>query len=42
MNKNLNKPDISQGKIVIYQPASEENIQLEVRVEDESVWLTQA
>jgi len=42
MNKNLNKPDISQGEIVIYQPASEKNIQLEVRVEDESVWLTQA
>jgi len=37
-----NKPDISQGEIVIYQPTGEENIQLEVRVEDESVWLTQA
>jgi len=39
MNKNINKPDISRGEIVIYQPAGEENIQLEVRVEDESVWL---
>ena len=39
MNKNLNKPDISQGEIVIYQPTSEENIQLKVRVENESVWL---
>ena len=39
MNKNLNKPDVSQGEIVIYQPTSEENIQLKVRVENESVWL---
>lgn len=39
MNKNINKPDISKGEIVIYQQAGEENIQLEVRVEDESVWL---
>jgi len=39
MNKNINKPDISKGEIIIYQPTGEENIQLEVRVEDESVWL---
>ncbi len=39
MNKNINKPDISQGEIVIYQPTGEENVQIEVRVEDESVWL---
>jgi len=41
MNKNLNKPDISKGEIVIYQPSSSKNIHLEVRIEDESVWLSQ-
>ncbi|MFA7710686.1 MAG: RhuM family protein, partial [Candidatus Neomarinimicrobiota bacterium] len=42
MNKNFDKPDILKGEIVLYQPAGEKHIQLEVRIEDESVWLTQA
>ncbi len=29
----------NQGEIVIYQPNNTDNFQLEVRVEDESVWL---
>jgi len=39
MNKSCNKPDISKGEIVIYQSTGGENIHLEVRIEDESVWL---
>ena len=39
MNKSRNKPDISKGEIVIYQSTGGENIHLEVRIEDESVWL---
>jgi hypothetical protein len=42
MDNNLNKSDVSKGEIVLYQPAGEKHIQLEVRIEDESVWLTQA
>lgn len=41
MNKDNIKPDISKGEIVIYQPSGSENIHLEVRIEDESVWLSQ-
>lgn len=41
MNKKNIKPDISKGEIVIYQPSGSENIHLEVRIEDESVWLSQ-
>lgn len=33
---------MQQGEIVIYKTAGETNFQLEVRVEDETVWLTQA
>ncbi|MFA4921615.1 MAG: RhuM family protein [Candidatus Neomarinimicrobiota bacterium] len=39
MNKNFDKPDILKGEIVIYQPTGKEQIQLEVRIENESVWL---
>lgn len=33
---------MEQGEIVIYKTSDEYNFQLEVRVEDETVWLTQA
>jgi len=33
---------MEQGEIVIYKSTDENNFQLEVRVEDETVWLTQA
>ncbi len=33
---------MNQGEIIIYQSAEKPNIQLEVRIEDETVWLTQA
>ena len=33
---------MEQGEIVIYKTTDENNFQLEVRVEDETVWLTQA
>ena len=33
---------MGQGEIVIYKTTDENNFQLEVRVEDETVWLTQA
>jgi len=33
---------MQQGEIVIYKTEEETNFQLEVRVEDETVWLTQA
>lgn len=33
---------MEQGEIVIYKTADANNFQLEVRVEDETVWLTQA
>ena len=35
----MNKNDSNKGEIVMYQP--DETIRLEVRVEDETVWLTQ-
>ncbi len=41
MNKENNKQDISKGEIVLYQPTGEKHVQLEVRIEDESVWLSQ-
>ena len=36
----MNNNDSNQGEIVMYQP--DETIRLEVRVEDDTVWLTQA
>jgi len=39
MSKNINEPTTLTGEIVIYQPASEENVQIEVKVKDGSVWL---
>ncbi len=33
---------MEQGEIVIYKTSDENNFQLEVRVENETVWLTQA
>ena len=33
---------MEQGEIVIYKTTDANNFQLEVRVEDETVWLTQA
>lgn len=36
----MNSIETSKGEIVMYQP--DETIRLEVRVEDETVWLTQA
>jgi hypothetical protein len=41
LNKENNKQDISKGEIVLYQPTGEKHVQLEVRIEDESVWLSQ-
>jgi len=41
LNKENNKQDISKGEIVLYQPTCEKHVQLEVRIEDESVWLSQ-
>jgi len=35
----MKNPDISHGEIIIYQPEDKKNIQLEVKVEGESVWL---
>ena len=39
-NNVMNNNDSNQGEIVMYQP--DETIRLEVRVEDDTVWLTQA
>ncbi|MDR1004550.1 MAG: virulence RhuM family protein, partial [Prevotellaceae bacterium] len=36
----MNLPNENQGEIVLYQP--DEVVRLEVRLEDETVWLTQA
>ena len=36
----MNSIESQKGEIVMYQP--DETIRLEVRVEDETVWLTQA
>jgi len=33
---------LEHGEIVIYKTSDDNNFQLEVRVEDETVWLTQA
>ena len=38
-NDGMNNIDSNTGEIVMYQP--DETIRLEVRVEDETVWLTQ-
>ena len=38
-NNGMNNNDSNKGEIVMYQP--DETIRLEVRVEDETVWLTQ-
>ena len=38
-NKNTLPPSGEKGEIVLYQP--DESIRLEVRIEDETVWLTQ-
>ena len=40
MTEMTPKPLVSTGEIVLYQPEGE--VKLEVRVEDETVWLTQA
>ena len=39
-NNGMNNIESSKGEIVMYQP--DETIRLEVRVEDETVWLSQA
>ena len=39
-NNGMNNIESSTGEIVMYQP--DETIRLEVRVEDETVWLSQA
>ena len=39
-NKSTLLPTGEKGEIVLYQP--NESIRLEVRIEDETVWLTQA
>ena len=39
-NKNTLPAIVEKGEIVLYQP--DESIRLEVRIEDETVWLTQA
>ncbi len=33
---------MNQGEIIIFQDQNDTNFQLEVRIEDETVWLTQA
>ena len=38
-NKNTLPTIVEKGEIVLYQP--DESIRLEVRIEDETVWLTQ-
>ena len=38
-NKNTLPSIVEKGEIVLYQP--DESIRLEVRIEDETVWLTQ-
>ncbi len=34
------KTDVNQGEIVLYQP--DEEVRIEVRLEEDTVWLTQA
>ena len=38
-NKNTLPTIVEKGEIVLYQP--DESIRLEVRIEDETVWLSQ-
>lgn len=40
IRKDTPNPLVSAGEIVLYQPEGE--VKLEVRVENETVWLTQA
>jgi hypothetical protein len=40
MNQDMTEQHIKQGEIVMYQP--DETIRLEVRLENDTVWLTQA
>ena len=40
MRNEITEPSPQQGEIVMYQP--DETVRLEVRLEDETVWLTQA
>ena len=39
-NKTTSSPSGEKGEVVLYQP--DESIRLEVRLEDETVWITQA
>ena len=38
--KNMANTNMEHGEIILYQPAN--TIKLEVRIENETVWLTQA
>ncbi len=40
MKTNINLLPVEKGEIIMYQP--DESIRLEVRMEGETVWLTQA
>ena len=40
MTNEIIPPSTQQGEIILYQP--DETVRLEVRLEDETVWLTQA
>lgn len=40
MTETQHRTDIQQGEIILYQP--DETVRLEVRLEDDTVWLTQA
>ena len=40
MNNNVEKTGVTDGEIVLYQP--DENVRIEVRLEQETVWLTQS
>ena len=40
MNDNVEKTGVTDGEIVLYQP--DENVRIEVRLEQETVWLTQS
>lgn len=39
-NEFISKPEKSNGEIILYQP--DETIRLEVRLDDDTVWLSQA
>ena len=40
MNDNVEKTEGTAGEIILYQP--DDNVRIEVRLEHETVWLTQA